>query len=59
MGQIVGALALFAVVVGFIGGWIANIVWLIGQELVFNMEQVLSIVGIVVVPLGALMGYLH
>ena len=58
------ALGILGVYLAFVGaiiwGWISNIIWLIQLDnLVWNGEQILSVVGVVVAPLGALMGFLH
>ena len=59
MVQIITGVMLLVLAMSIIAGWVMNIVWLIGQELVFNAEQLLSILGVVMFPLGALMGWLH
>lgn len=39
-------------------GWVMNILDLVGMELdVVTIELILRVIGIVVVPLGAIMGY--
>ena len=59
MGQIIVGIIGIGLFIGSIAGWVMNVAWLIGQEVVWNMEQVLSVLGVVMVPLGALMGWLH
>ncbi len=59
MVQILVGLFFILMMIGIVGGWVMNIVWLFGQDLVWNMEQVLSVLGIVMAPLGAVMGWLH
>ena len=41
-----------------IGGWIANIVKLVGADFVFSGMIVARVAGIFVPPLGAVMGFL-
>lgn len=53
--------ALYVALIGtIVTGYVYNIVWLVKlPAMLWNPEQVLSVVGIVIPPLGALMGYLH
>ena len=48
-----------SIVVGFVSGWVMNILNLLGIEtLTYTVQEVLMIVGVVFFPLGALMGWL-
>lgn len=59
MGKILGIGTLLIFIFGMIAGWIMNIVWLIKQDLTWTVEQGLSVVGIFIAPLGALLGWIH
>jgi len=51
--------AVFAIVaIAGIGGWIANIVKLVGSEFVMSGMLIARAIGIIVAPLGAVLGYL-
>ncbi len=54
---VVGLVGLFVVIA--VGGWIANIVKLVGMDwdAALGIEGVLRIIGIVALPLGAIMGF--
>jgi len=57
MGIIIGAFIYLALVIGLIYGWVLNIIWLFNKEvLVSSGEIIISIIGILIVPLGSIMG---
>jgi len=56
-GAVTGAIVVWAFVILTLVGWVMNIFDLVGTQLdVITIELVLRIVGIFVVPLGAIMG---
>ena len=56
----IGAILAIGLIGAFIYGWIINIVWMLQQTpFVANIEGVLSIIGVFIAPLGAIMGWLH
>lgn len=60
MGSLIIVLLWLAMLVGLITGWVLNIIWMVNQQVwIWSGESILSIVGVLVVPLGALMGYIH
>lgn len=60
MATIIGVLLWLVMVVGLIYGWILNMFWIVNQQAwIWSGESILSIVGVLVVPLGAMMGYIH
>ncbi len=48
---------MIALVIAGLGGWIANIVKLIGMDFVVSGMLIARAVGIFVAPLGAVLGY--
>ena len=50
---------LVTLMLSIIYGYVVNVIWLIRQELTWTVEQVVSLIGIFIAPLGALMGWLH
>lgn len=60
MSQIIGAIFVIGLFIAFIYGYIVNIIWLLQQTpFVADIEAILSIIGIFIAPLGAIMGWLH
>lgn len=60
MATIIGVLLWLAIVVGMGYGWVLNIIWIVDQQVwIWSGESILSIAGVLVVPLGALMGYIN
>ena len=57
--QILGTLTVVGLFIGFIYGYIINIIWIVGQTAPLDIEQVISILGIFMAPLGVVMGYIH
>lgn len=58
-GGFLGGAAFVALILAIVYGYIYNIVWLVTQDLTWTTEQALSAVGIVLGPLGIIMGWLH
>jgi len=60
MGVIIMGLLWLAMVIGLGYGYIINIVWMVQQQTwLWNGESILSIVGVIIPPLGIIMGYVH
>lgn len=59
MPQIIAGLTAIGFVLALFAGYIMNIVWLIKQDITWTIEQSLGVVGVVVPPLGVIMGWLH
>lgn len=60
MATIIGALIWLGMLIGLGYGWVINIIWMVEQQVwIWSGESILSIIGVFIVPLGALMGYLH
>lgn len=59
MGQIIAGVIAGVMLIAAFAGYIMNIIWLIGQDIIWNTEQVLSVLGIFMAPLGVLMGWMH
>lgn len=58
MKALAGIGIVLALVVGFVYGWVANIITLVNTEtLTMSGETIARVIGIVVGPLGAVMGY--
>lgn len=61
-GIIAWVVFIITIAVGSLIGWVLNIVWMFGN-LTFNdsltAEELLSLAGTILYPLGAIMGWLH
>jgi len=53
---LIGALLAVAFVIAAVTGYILNIVSLLGMEQVANGEGILRVIGLIVLPLGSIMG---
>lgn len=53
----VATLIVFSAICALIYGWVMNIIWIATQQsLIWNGEAILSVVGIFIAPLGAILG---
>lgn len=55
-----GVIALYlAIAIVAVVGWVRNLLWVLEQEVITNTEVIVSFIGIIIAPLGAVMGYIH
>ena len=60
MSTIMGLILWLGIVVGMGYGWVINIIWIVDQQIwIWSGESIISIIGIFIVPLGTLVGYIH
>ena len=58
--NIIGVILAITLIGTFVYGWIVNIVWMLQQTpFIADVEGILSIIGVFIAPLGAIMGWLH
>ena len=58
--ELVGITLYLSFLVTLIYGWVINIYWIVEQQVwIWSGESILSIVGVFIVPLGTVMGYVH
>ena len=57
MTVIIGLALWLTFTIGLIWGWVLNIIWIFNQEtLITNGETIISIIGVLLAPIGAIMG---
>ena len=59
LGITAAAITMIAIAGAFVYGWVANLVWVIQQDITWTTEQAVSVIGIFLGPLGAVMGWMH
>ena len=58
-GIVAAGIVMLLLFAAFVYGWVVNLIWVIQQDITWTTEQAVSVIGIFLGPLGAIMGWMH